>query len=326
MNDTSALGERRLIERAVEHGTAHYIASREARVPAFIDRHFSWRGAFRLHKKALGRDLLKVPVNLFWAPSAILAHASGALLNRLGAEKLGRSLARVPAGLETDVEKEVNWLIYTELLELPYVQDGRVSEKDALLEAILNEPELAAVCTDYLETIQRKAQAPGFREALERNLAEYGKGRLAATDLTNSILALAAGYAVLHKATPGLLAGGSATAAAIAQQVAIANFWLGPTLGAWYYGLFPAAASAGLVVAATGALMAGFGVLAAFSGVVIDPLLARTGFHERRLKKFIRALALELKGDDGRFQIRDQYAARVFDVVDLLRTAAQAIK
>ncbi len=326
MNENAApANEHRLIERAVERGIADYIASREARVAEFVARHFSWRGAVQLHKKALGKDLYRVPLNLIWAPPAILAHATGSLLRRWGAERLGGALKQLPAGLKTDVEKELTWLIYTELLELPYAQGDRASAKDALLEAILSEPRLAAKCGDYLETIEQRARTPEFKQALEQNLTEYGKGRWAATDLTNSIIALAAGYAAFQKATPGLLTGGSAAAAALAQQVAIANFWLGPTLGTWYYSVFPVAASAGLVIAATGALMAAFGVLAAFSGIVTDPLLAKTGFHERRLKKFIGALERQLKGEAGGFQVRDQYAARVFDIIDLLRTAAQAM-
>jgi hypothetical protein len=96
-------------------------------------------------------------------------------------------------------------------------------------------------------------------------------------------------------------------------------------LGAWYYGVFPASASIGLIAASTGALMAATGILAALSMVVVDPLLAKTGFHRRRLERFVQALGEELTGKGTtNYQVKDHYLARVFDLVELLKLAAQA--
>ena len=48
--------------------------------------------------------------------------------------------------LETAVGREIEWLIMTELLELPYEQGERVSSKDALAETVLSsQPVQAAV-------------------------------------------------------------------------------------------------------------------------------------------------------------------------------------
>src|SRR2546422_2747216 len=99
------------------------------------------------------------------------------------------------------------------------------------------------------------AERPAFRAALARHLAEYGKTRGAVSELAGSLLNLAAGYAALRKATPGALSAGTAAATAIAQHTAIANFWLGSTVGSWYYAVFPVSASAGLVAATPRALI-----------------------------------------------------------------------
>ena len=56
--------ERREIERAVERGSAAYIASRLAKIPAFDGRYFSFRGAFALHRKTWAKDVYKIPLNL----------------------------------------------------------------------------------------------------------------------------------------------------------------------------------------------------------------------------------------------------------------------
>jgi len=317
--------EHRRIELAVERGIAEYIASRKGKIPGFVDRYFSFRGAFAMHRKTLGRDFYKIPLNMLWGLPAFLAQSAALVLEKLGAERLGQLLGKVPVGLKTEFQREINWLIQTELLELPYSEGTRVSTRDALLETILNDPELSAQCAGYLAAIEQKTNSFGFRKSLESHLSEYGKSKLAASELAGNIINLAAGYAAFQKATPGIISAGGAVATAIAQQVAIANFWLGPTLGAWYYGVFPASASMGLIAASTGALMAATGILAALSMVIVDPLLAKTGFHRRRLERFVQALGEELSGKSKvRYQVKDHYLARVLDLVDLLRVAAQA--
>ena len=75
-------------------------------------------------------------------------------------------------------------------------QTGRVSTKDALLETILNGPELLAQCAGYWATIEQQSRTPAFRDALESHLAEYGKSKLAASELAGNIINLAAGYAL----------------------------------------------------------------------------------------------------------------------------------
>jgi hypothetical protein len=316
--------ERREIERAVERGSAAYIASRLAKIPEFDGRYFSFRGAFAMHRKTWAKDVYKIPINMLWGLPAFLAQTAGAGLEKLGAKRLGQALGKAPSGLKTEFQSEINWLIETELLELPYADGARASTKDALLEAILNDADLSARCAGYLAAIGQETRTPAFQEALESRLAEYGKSKLAVSELAGNLINLAAGYAVFKQATPGVLSAGTAMATVIAQQVAVANFWLGPALGAWYYGVFPASASIGLIAASTGALMAATGILAALSMVVVDPLLAKTGFHRRRLERFVLALGEELTGQGtSDYHVKDHYLARVFDLVELLKLAAQ---
>src|SRR5262249_60068099 len=118
-----------------------------------------------------------------------------------------------------------------------------------------------------LTQLHSVAERPAFRAALERHLEEYGKTRGAVSELAGSLLHLVAGYAALSKATPGALSAGTAAATAIAQHLAIANFWLGATVGAWDHSVFPVAASAGLVAPPPDALLAPRGRVAALARV-----------------------------------------------------------
>jgi hypothetical protein len=46
--------EKPLAAEIVDQGIGRYFADRHARVAPFVDRHFSWSGAARLHRAALG--------------------------------------------------------------------------------------------------------------------------------------------------------------------------------------------------------------------------------------------------------------------------------
>ncbi|MGR9116289.1 MAG: DUF6635 family protein [Gammaproteobacteria bacterium] len=313
---------RQLILKAVNAGIETYIDARKAKVPTFVANHFSFQGALKLHRKALGKNLYKAPLNILWLTPLAISKVCSWLLNKAGAGETAQRIDNLPSGFQTDVQKEINWLIYTELLELPYQQETRTSTKDALLEAILQDSELAGVIDAYLTEIHNKSTNPAFRRALEKNLKSYASTRTAAAELAGNLITLSSSYIAFHKALPGALTSGSATAAAIAKKIAIAQFWLGPTLGSWYYSLFPVAASTGLVIATTGAIMAGLGLITAFAGIITDPLQAKLGFHQKRLNKFIDALAAEMRGDAStQVKIKELYIVRVLDILDFLMTA-----
>ena len=112
-------------------------------------------------------------------------------------------MERLPVGFETNVQREISWLIFTELLEIPYDQGNRKSNKDALLEEILNQPEISSLFNEELSKIYSKSKNPKFRSTLEKNLQEYSKSRTAAADLAGTIISLSAGAAIFGKMTPG---------------------------------------------------------------------------------------------------------------------------
>ena len=314
--------ERQLIRSAVNAGIENYIQSRRAKVPDFIAKHFSFPGVLKLHRKALGKDLYKAPLNILWLAPLTSVKVCSFILKKAGAGKMARWLDTLPTGFQTDVQKEINWLIYTELLELPYQMESRASTKDALLEAILQDQELAGVIDSYLIEIHKKSIAPDFRKTLENNLQGYGNSRTAASELAGNVITLASSYIAFQKAMPGILTSGSAAATVIAEKIAISKFWLGSTLGAWYYSLFPVTASTGLVIATTGAIAAGLGLITTFTGIITDPLQAKLGLHQKRLNKFIDALDAEMQGEgQAQFNIKELYIARVFDILDLLMLA-----
>ena len=324
MDDTNPQDENQKTGLAVDRAISNYIRSRKEKVPKFSKKFFSFKGSLKVNKRAFGSDLYKAPVNILWALPFIGAKASSSLLKKMGFKKIPAHLERLPVGFETKVQQEINWVIFTELLELPYAQGDRKSFKDALFAEILNQPEISSLFSGDLFKIYLKSKNPKFRAALEENLIEYSKSRTAAADLAGNIITISAGATMFSKLTPGVLTTGGAVASAIAQQAAISNFMFGPTLGGLYYSLFPASASMGLVIASTGSLMAALAILTSFSGIITDPIQNKLGIHQRRLFKFVDSVDRELRGKgDSKFHIRDQYVARIFDLLDLIKRAAK---
>jgi len=197
---------------------------------------------------------------------------------------------------------------------------------DALLAEILDQPEIQSLFQDQLDLIEAKSRQEGFRRSLEARLTDYSLSRTAINELSGKIIALAGGATMLGKMTPGVISFGTVLAGAIAQQSAISSFFLGPALGGLYYSIFPASASLGQAVASTSSVLAMLAIFLAFSGVITDPLQARLGVHKRRLNRLIDGLedALKGRGNTG-MPVRELYLARIFDLRDLLQTAAQIV-
>jgi hypothetical protein len=311
-----------LARAAVEDGIRRYFADRQARVRPFVDRHYALPGTLALHRAALGRDILRAPANLLLAGPHAAMKAAGLLAGRLGAGRTARALARRELLLRTDVARQIEWLLFTELLELPCRQPARQSARDALAEAILADPRVGRAAAALLAPIGARGDDPAFRARLTEAMSSYAATRAAAAEITTSLLTLSTGALATKQLTPGAVSLGPALAGMLAQQTAIASFPLGTGLGGVWYGLFPVAPSAVLVAGLTGGLMLAASGAAAFAGIVSDPVQRRLGLHERRLRRMLAALESQMLDPAApAFAVHDHYVARLLDLFDLLGSA-----
>jgi hypothetical protein len=308
-----------IVDRAIDR----YIAARHDKVAAFVDGNYSLIGAVRLHRKALGFDLLRAPANIALALPYMASQLAAAGLDAAGADRLADRIRRQKIFLDTDVARELTWRLHTELLELPYDDGRRRSDRDALAAEILADDRVAAALDTFEAVLARSRDEPVFRERLQEKINTYMQSRTAAAELANNVVLASAGATLFKQLTPGALSLGPMLAGAVAQQAAIASFPLGTAAGSLWYGLFSATPSAALIAGATGGLLGLGAVVTAFAGVLTDPLQRAFGVHRRRLHRLISALGVELKGGKQAFQVRDHYAARILDLVDLARMAYQ---
>ncbi len=322
MADTALTDELPAIARAaVSDGIGRYFADRQAKVRPFIDRHFTLAGTLALHRAALGADLVRAPANLVLAGPHAAAQAAALLARRAGAPRLSRTLKRSLL-LRTDVARRIEWLVFTELLELPISQRGRTFARDALAETILEDARVQLAASAFLAPIGARGDDPAFRVRLAEAMSSYAATRAAASEITTSLLTLGAGAVAVKQLTPGAVSLGPALAAIVAQQAAIGSFPLGAGLGGIWYGMFPAAPGLALTAGLTGGLMLAAAAVAAFAGIVADPVQRRLGLHERRLRRMLGALERQM-GDPAApaFAVHDHYVARLLDLFDLLGSA-----
>ena len=213
----------------VEETAARYCAARRARIDDFVDRNFSLLGALRLHRRALGWDLVRSPANLALAAPHLAARVSAGLARRSGLAPAADLLDRQRYFLQTDVAKELEWRIYTELLELPIEHGKRVSARDALADEILRDPRIGA---DGGDGVRSPAEQEALRDWLTGAAGTYEGTRVAAADLTTAAVSAGVGAFVFKKFTPGMMSLGPATAQVLVQNAAIAGFPLGSGAGA----------------------------------------------------------------------------------------------
>ena len=317
MSDTA---QQELATAIVRDAAHRYVFSRRERVDAFVDRHFTLLGSLALHRRAIGWDLLRAPVNLFLAGPALAVKLAGWAACRAGCNRLSDWLLGRRLLLETDVAREIEWLVATELLEIPFHRHGRAAYRDAIAETILADERAAQrVAAPFAAS---SGSDPEFRSRLAAAVEGYLGSRTAVAEITTGFVAAGFGALIVKQATPGLVTLSSALAGMIAQQSAIAAFPLGATLGALWYGLFPTSAGAGLLAATIGAVFLGGAVLAAFSGLVTDPLQRRLGLHRQRLMRLLQTLERSLcEAASCPAVMRDHYIARLVDLFDMVALA-----
>ena len=304
-----------IVDRAVDR----YISGCHARVDAFVDANFSPIGALGLHRHAIGLDLVRAPANVALALPYVAVQAAAALLGAVGARTLSARLQRRRILLDTAVARELSWRLQTDLLALPSAEDGRRSDRDALAEAILADPELTPAVAAVTEALARPRTGSGLEARFADQIRAYAEARGAAAELVNSALLAGTGAAVFTQVTPTALSLGPVIAAALAQKAAIAAFPLGAGIGSLWYAVFQAGPTIGLIAGVTAGLVSLSAIVTAFAGIISDPLLRATGLHQRRLHQLIDSLAAALRDGTTRFRVRDHYVARVFDLLDLAR-------
>lgn len=300
-----------------------YFAARRAQVPPFVARHFTLPGTLHLHRAALGWDILKAPINVLLSPVFVLTRIAAYVCYLVGLQGAAGWLARRRILLRTAVSKLVEVHIATDLLELPNTRDTVTYGQGELLHTVLAAPQ-------FREMIRKRESATDARALGQRvadALTEYAATRSAVAEMTTAMCTLAVGALTFQALTPGMISMAPGVADAMARSTAIAEFPLGQTIGGMWYGVFTARAAPWLVFVTMVCLVMIGSVVAAFAGVLADPVQCRLGIHRRRLLRLIDTLEDELAGiGEKPFVAREHFYARFMDLWDALASISRAFR
>jgi len=288
-------------------------ADRTRKVDIFVKRHFTWPGTLRLHRAALGLDILRAPVNVLLSPVLVMARLSGWLCRVAGLRRAANWLQSRRLLRRTAVAATVEAAILADLLRVPLPGDPGPGDRGALCRAILAAPQ-------YHEAIRAQgsvAEAERVAMRIADAISEYTGSRAAVSEMTTALVTLAVGAVVFQALTPGMISMAPGIAEAVARATAVAEFPLGASIGGLWYGVFPVGPSPAHITATfIGMLFLG-SVVAAFAGTIADPVQVRLGIHHRRLNRLLDVVEAELIGArDRQFVAREHFIARMFDLSD----------
>src|SRR5687767_680659 len=100
----------------LDEAIRRYCDGCRGRIDSFVERRLSWRATLSTHRRALGLDLVRAPLNALLAVPLMTARKAASWMNLMGWFGAERALTTLPSGLRTDCEREVDWLTRTELL------------------------------------------------------------------------------------------------------------------------------------------------------------------------------------------------------------------
>lgn len=300
---------RSVVEIAPAAGqSGRLFATARSGVDEFVARTFSWSGTLRLHRAALGWDLLRAPANAALAPVHLAIRLLSLMLTLVRARRAAGWLDVRQVFLQTAVARSLEARIIGDLL-------GLTTRGLAL------RPDRAFATSPALREVLRATASVGEAEErtarAARSVAQYSGTRSAVAEITTAVVALLLGALLFRSVTPGALSMAPTIADAVAREAAVSSFPLGSTLGSAWYATFPVGASVPEVLATIAALFVAASCLTTFAGLVADPLQARLGIHRRRLLRLIDAIESDLTGAPPRpFAAHEHYYARIADILD----------
>lgn len=227
-------------------------AADRARVDAFVARHYGPRGTLRLHRHALGLDLLRAPANVILAPWALALRLAALAARAAGARGLAARLTRRTLAFRSDLGRHVEALLLAEIVAPR--QDAPPSD------------------------LQR------------RLVADHVDLRTAVAEIATTLALVALGFLVFRSVTPGVLSLAPVLTDHVAHAREITAFPLGERLGAAWYGMFPAERPLWQTLAVGAGLVLAVSIVATFAGLLTDPVQSRTSIHRRRLLRLIARL------------------------------------
>lgn len=245
---------------------------------AFVSKHYSLVGSIKLHRHAIGWDLMRSPANVALAPVFLLARLTALLLRLVGLKRLS------------------NWIV-----------SRRIYFRSAVSRIVE-----AAIWDELIEKRDAPIRHPSAHQT--RLVAEYTDVRNAISEIFTSMLFLGVGFMAFQTATPGVISMAPVVSDFTVTSAAKGEFLLGQFLGGVWYRVFPPDVPLWYIVSVGLALATGASIVTTFAGVIADPAQAYSGLHRRRILNLFKAF--DADPDAPPKLAREHIFARLADLTD----------
>jgi len=282
MNDQ----QRAIAILALEECVDQYIADCRSRVDGFVERHFSLQDTIALQKQSLVSDLLCHPINTLWAIPSLFVKKLIEIPVKVGWRSGADLLARLPRGLKTRYQSEIERMIATELLEWPGTMGDRHISRNGLLDRIKQHEQVAPLLASGAlseKALKELSDIPPL-------IAEHAASRALVFDTTATVLTLMTGWLFFGDHSLGISGIGDQIARSRAKDRAASTFLFGSSLGSAFYSVFPPKPSFWQVMGATITVGLFVTAMSLLVGMLSDPCLKRVGLQHTQLTALIDAM------------------------------------
>lgn len=250
---------------------SEYISECRKRADRLSKDRFSLSDSWRIQKKFLLRDLAVTPINSAWSLPYLAIKKTLEILDKLGMTWAAKAASRIPSGIRTGYQKEMEYLICKEVLAWNLYQ--RPNQ--------LPEPIEKAIPGNHARTI--------------KNLVDqFSTSRALVSDLSSTGLTLLLGKVLFGNTALDLQSMAYLFAKKKAHDEAASNFFLGKGIGSAFYDVFPASVNVADVRAFFVALLIALTVMGMICTLLSDPIRKKLGLHEKRLHTLLNDMEKEL--------------------------------
>ncbi len=273
----------------VDRGIEAYVGRCRSRIPSFVEAHFSLRQTWELQRPTLGLDLACAPVNAAWALPHLAIQKAAEAAEKLGYPRPARWAKRLPPGIKTGYQREIERRICGDLLEW-----NRQPSAEALPQGFLKELDSVPSLRKRIETPEPERVDRVPARTLADLLQQFSAGRAIVSDLIGAALTLMTSWAISGHMTLSLTTLAHGVASKSAHDRAASRFFLGKKIGSAFYNVFPPAADPRTIWATAVVLGAGLAVAGTACTLLSDPVRKVLGFHRHRLEVLIDEIEREL--------------------------------
>ena len=273
----------------VDRSIRTYIERCRQRVPSFVSANFSLEQTWRLQRPTLWFDLACAPINAAWALPHLAIHKAAETAEKVGHPQLARWVKRLPPGIKTGYQRQIEGRICRDLLEWDREQSAA-----AFPQGFLKELETVPSLRKRVETVafERSDRAPA--RTLVDLLHQFSSGRAIVSDLFGTLLTLVTSWAILGNTSLSLNHIANGVARKSAHDRAASRFFLGKKAGSAFYNVFPPAVHESTIWTILIFLAVALAVGGMVCTILSDPIRKSLGFHRHRLDVLLHEMEREL--------------------------------